>query len=72
MMAPLIRRLAESAVKDSADRHYINMYNDEFASKFAELIQQECISVVLNSSLRPDDMAAIIAHHIRQHFGVKS
>ena len=40
--------------------------------KFAELIVQECISVVLNSSLRPDDMAAIIAHHIRRHFGVKS
>ena len=63
-----IRNLMSNPVQH---REYNELW-DEHIEKFAELIQQECISVVLNSSLRPDDMAAIIAHHIRQHFGVKS
>jgi hypothetical protein len=39
---------------------------------FSELIVEECVSVVLNNSLRNDDMAAIIAQKIQQHFGGKS
>jgi hypothetical protein len=39
--------------------------------KFAELIVQECIKVSLESSHRDDDMGAIIARHIKQHFGVE-
>jgi hypothetical protein len=37
--------------------------------KFAELIVQECEQVSLNNSHRDDDMGAIIARQIRQHFG---
>jgi hypothetical protein len=37
---------------------------------FLQLIVEECVSVVLNNSLRTDDMAAIIAQNIQQHFGV--
>jgi hypothetical protein len=39
--------------------------------KFAELIVQECEQVSLKNSHRDDDMGAIIARQIRQHFGVE-
>lgn len=39
--------------------------------KFAELIIQECSMVSLKSSHRNDDMGAIIARHIQEHFGVE-
>ena len=38
--------------------------------KFAELIAYECIDLALGSSLRDDDMGAIIANKIKKHFGV--
>ena len=39
--------------------------------KFAELIVNECVQVSLQSSHRDDDMGAIIARNIKQHFGVE-
>jgi hypothetical protein len=39
--------------------------------KFAELIVEECINVSLKSSHRYDDMGAIIARNIEDHFGVE-
>jgi hypothetical protein len=41
------------------------------AEKFAELIAWECIDLSLGSSHRDDDMGAIIANKIKQHFGVE-
>jgi hypothetical protein len=38
---------------------------------FAESIVQECESVSINNSHRDDDMGAIIAQKIKQHFGVE-
>lgn len=39
--------------------------------KYAELIVQECVNVSLKSSHRYDDMSAIIAGDIEEHFGVE-
>ena len=45
---------------------------DEFTLEdFAELIVKECEKVSLKSSHRDDDMGAIIARQIKQHFGVE-
>ena len=41
------------------------------AEKFAQLIVQECESVSISNSRRDDDMGAIIAQKIKQHFGVE-
>jgi len=35
------------------------------------LIAYECIDLALGSSHREDDMGAIIANKIKQHFGVE-
>ena len=40
------------------------------ADEFAELIVRECEKVSLKNSHRDDDMGAIIARQIKQHFGV--
>jgi hypothetical protein len=42
----------------------------DFIEKFAKLIVQECMEVSLGCSHRDDDMGAIIARQIKQHFGV--
>jgi hypothetical protein len=39
--------------------------------KFAELIVRECTQVSLKVSHRDDDMGAIIARMIKEHFGVE-
>ena len=39
--------------------------------KFAQLIVRECMEVSLGCSHRDDDMGAIIARQIKQHFGVE-
>ena len=39
--------------------------------RFAELIVRECMEVSLKCSHRDDDMGAIIARQIKQHFGVE-
>jgi hypothetical protein len=41
------------------------------AEKFAELIVQECEHVSLKCSHRNDDMGAIIARDIKEHFGIE-
>jgi hypothetical protein len=41
------------------------------AQKLTELILKDCAKVILKSSRRPDDMAAILVNHINQHFGVE-
>ena len=46
-------------------------YTEFDYEKFAELIVKECVGVSLESSHRNDDMGAIIAKHIKKHFGVK-
>lgn len=38
---------------------------------FAEIIILECMEVSLKNSHRDDDMGAIIARQIKQHFGVE-
>jgi hypothetical protein len=40
-------------------------------AKFAQLIVRECEQVSLKNSHRNDDMGAIIARQIKQHFGVE-
>jgi len=44
---------------------------DGFEQKFAQLIVRECEQVSLKNSHRDDDMGAIIAKQIREHFGVE-
>ena len=60
MMNERIKQLAEEA--------RIQMCSDARLQEFAELIIKECVDVSLKSSLRPDDMGAIIANHIKRHF----
>jgi hypothetical protein len=49
---------------------HIDWYT-QFNEKFAELIVRECEQVSLKNSHRGDDMGAIIAKQIREHFGVE-
>ena len=65
-----IRQLAEQASEiDGDDLLY---YHPVFAEKFAELIVQECASVLLKWKGEPfpfdEDLAASL---IKEHFGVK-
>jgi hypothetical protein len=39
--------------------------------KYAELIVRECEKVSLKSSHRDDDMGAIIARQIKEHFSIE-
>ena len=39
--------------------------------KFADLIVYECMDIALGSSTKEDDMGAIIANKIKEHFGIK-
>jgi hypothetical protein len=66
MMNERIRELAlQAGAQGIVNRDFIDV------EKFAELIVQECEQVSLKNSHRDDDMGAIIARQIRQHFGVK-
>ena len=63
-----IRELAEQANNAiSGNAFSMARYNE----KFAELIVAECMEVSLKYSHRDDDMGAIIARQIKQHFGVE-
>jgi len=44
--------------------------SEKEVEKFAELIVKECENVSLKNSHRNDDMGAIIARQIKQHFGI--
>jgi hypothetical protein len=52
--------------------HYEVLPKDTVYEKFAQLIVRECEQVSLKNSHRDDDMGAIIAKQIREHFGVES
>ena len=49
----------------------MDQYDREAIEKFAELIVKECEQVSLKHSHRNDDMGAIIAKQIVEHFGVE-
>jgi hypothetical protein len=51
--------------------HYEVLPKDNVYEKFALLIVKECVNVSLKSSHRYDDMGAIIASDIEEHFGVE-
>jgi hypothetical protein len=46
-------------------------WHTQFNQKFAELIVAKCQQVSLKNSHRDDDMGAIIARQIKEHFGVE-
>ena len=50
---------------------FANDIQELFIKKFADMIVRECEKVSLKSSHRDDDMGAIIARQIKQHFGVE-
>ena len=68
-----IKELALQAMTYVTHNPKANKLNsgDMFDEKFAELIVKECEKVSLKSSHRDDDMGAIIARQIKQHFGVE-
>ena len=70
-----IKELAEQAEINRFAYNQATMMNErvqEFdKEKFAELIVRECMDLALGSSHREDDMGAIIANKIKQHFGVE-
>jgi hypothetical protein len=56
---------------DGGNQHTWPQYTIDNPEKFAELIVQKCEQVSLKNSHRDDDMGAIIAKQIREHFGVE-
>ena len=65
-----IKQLAEQAGY-TKDMFGIGHWDMPECKKFAELIVRECEKVSLKSSHRDDDMGAIIARQIKEHFGVE-
>ena len=65
-----IKQLAEQAGY-LPDMFGIGHWDMLECKKFAQLIVQECESVSISNSRRDDDMGAIIAQKIKQHFGVE-
>ena len=74
-----IKQLAEQAkqyaldamIKITDKEQALKVYSESYDTKFAELIVRECMEVSLGCSHRDDDMGAIIARQIKQHFGVE-
>jgi hypothetical protein len=68
-------RIRELADKIWAEEYWNNPNTDKLLpaqlNRFAELIVRECGQVSLKNSHRDDDMGAIIARQIKQHFGVE-
>ena len=64
-----IRQLAEQAEMAANKGDHVDV--KIMMAKFAELIVEECEKVSLKNSHRDDDMGAIIARQIKQHFGVQ-
>jgi len=60
-------RLKELAVQAKVE-HCISHVR---LQEYGELIAYKCIGIALGSSHREDDMGAIIANKIREHFGVE-
>ena len=77
----LVSRLADQAhgksleiydMQTATERADQVIFYDIFNQEFANLIIQECVQVSLKNSHCHDDMGAIIAINIKQHFGDKS
>ena len=66
-----IKELAEQAGY-TKDMFGVGHWDMPECKKFAELIVQECEKVSLKCSHRGDDMGAIIARNIREHFGIET
>ena len=75
-----IRRLAEQAITEVDVVYEDNPLNEElakmyipdcFAEKFAELIVQECVQVLVNRNAPNVYGEHIGVEEIKQHFGVK-
>jgi hypothetical protein len=64
-----IRKLAEQAGATDIGLDHLEKFID--LQIFAELIVRECEQVSLKNSHRDDDMGAIIARQIKEHFGVE-
>jgi hypothetical protein len=58
-------------IKELAEQAGFLNKDEESIEYFAELIVRECGKVSLKNSHRDDDMGAIIARQIKQHFGVE-
>ena len=78
-----IRKLAELAVRDETDSHYINMYNDKFVENFAKLLIIEYRTQMIDTVQKFKDapwednvypaepMVVNLAWMVQNHFGVK-
>ena len=67
-----IKELAEEFRMDfSIDDNPQDGIHWDNVDEFAELIVRECEQVSLKNSHRDDDMGAIIARQIKEHFGVE-
>ena len=67
------KSLAQARIKELAKQSglWFVTQREDLINDFAELIVRECEQVSLQSSHRDDDMGAIIARNIKQHFGVE-
>jgi len=66
-----IKVLAEQAGSTHKQNLGVYQFYTDELEKFAKLIAYECIDLALGSSHREDDMGALIANKIKQHFGVE-
>ena len=64
-----IRELAEQAELTIRTSKGTYMSHPEFNKKFAELLVRECIGIVKQRWINPDE--DVIAEEIKQHFGVE-
>jgi hypothetical protein len=69
-----IRQLADEAERYADKKiqmpgEYHPDWHDIYDEKFAELIVQECIGIVKQKWIMPDEN--VIAEEIKQHFGVE-
>ena len=64
-----IRELAEQAGSTHKQNLGVYQFYSGELEKFAELIVQECVSIVKQRWIKPDE--DVIAEEIEEHFGVK-
>jgi hypothetical protein len=70
MMNERIKLPAQEWLGYDPDRGDMHGYTFGQMREFSESIVYECIDLVLGSSLREDDMAAIIANKLKKYYGV--
>jgi hypothetical protein len=69
MMNERIKELADQAELTIRTSKGTYMSHPEFNKKFAELLVRECIGIVKQRWINPDE--DVIAEEIKQHFGVE-